>query len=270
MTGTGGELLVLWDIDYTLVNSGGLGADLYQVVFSQMFGRPLPELAPMAGRTDRAIILATLARASVPRPEEHVDAFIALLGKHAAASGDVARARARALPGAANALAALSARAALDATARPGGVRQSVLTGNIRPLAEAKLGAAGLLAHLDLDAGAYGDAHEVRAELVGLARQRARAAYGSAFDGAATVLVGDTPLDVAAALTAGARAVAVATGAYPAADLAAAGAHAVLPDLTDTCLLLSAVHDGGQLPVCVISGVRPSAACGPSRPRQQR
>lgn len=49
---------------------------------------------------------------------------------------------------------------------------------------------------------------------------------------------GDTPLDVAAALSAGARAVGVATGSYASADLLAAGAHAVLPSLADTSLVL--------------------------------
>ena len=76
---------------------------------------------------------------------------------------------------------------------------QSVLTGNLRPLAEAKLGALGLDAYLDLDVGAYGDAHEVRSELVRVARDKAAAAYGATFDGAATVLIGDTRLDVQAA-----------------------------------------------------------------------
>ncbi len=136
-----------------------------------------------------------------------------------------------ALPGAAAAIEALAA----------AGVRQSVLTGNIRPLAELKLGLAGLGKHLDLDVGAYGDVHEVRAELVPVARQAAAAAYGLDFDGPSTVLIGDTPLDVAAALATGARAVGVATGTFPASDLAAAGAHVVLPDLTDTALLLAAV-----------------------------
>jgi phosphoglycolate phosphatase-like HAD superfamily hydrolase len=55
------------------------------------------------------------------------------------------------------------------------------------------------------------------------------------------VLVGDTPLDVAAALATGARVVAVASGSYSAAELADAGAHAVLPDLTDADRVLAAV-----------------------------
>jgi phosphoglycolate phosphatase-like HAD superfamily hydrolase len=121
------------------------------------------------------------------------------------------------------------------------GIRQSVLTGNIRPLAELKLGLAGLGDHLDLDVGAYGDVHEVRAELVEVARRAARQAYGTDFSGSSTVLIGDTPLDVEAALAAGARVVAVATGSYPAADLAAAGADVILPDLTDTARVLAAV-----------------------------
>ena len=108
---------------------------------------------------------------------------------------------------------------------------QSVLTGNIRPLAEVKLGALGLTSHLDLDAGAYGNAHNERAELVLLARQAAAAAYQADFGGEATVVIGDTPFDVAAALACGARAVAVATGQFTAGQLAAASPHALLPTL---------------------------------------
>jgi phosphoglycolate phosphatase len=241
------NLLVLWDVDYTLVDAAGLGTRLYQAVFREMFGGDLPGTAPKAGRTDRAITLDTLALAGIDSPADHVDAFLALLATHVAAIDDTAlddtaldgpalddtALRVRALPGA---VAAITALAAADA-------RQSVLTGNIRPLAELKLRAAGLGAPLDLDAGAYGAAHMDRADLVGVARRAAKAAYGVSFDGPAAVLVGDTPLDVAAALAAGARAVGVATGSYSPASLAAAGAHAVLPDLTDTAALLSAVTD---------------------------
>jgi phosphoglycolate phosphatase len=226
-----GDLLVLWDVDYTLLSAVGLGNRLYQAVFRDMFGRDLAAVAPKAGRTDRAILLDTLALAGVAEPRAHVDDFLAALACRVAALDSSVQAEVRALPGAAGAIAALAA----------AGVHQSVLTGNIRPLAAVKLAAAGLGEYLDLDVGAYGDAHEVRAELVTSARQAARATYGADFSGLSTVLVGDTPLDVAAALATGARAVGVATGSFAAADLVAAGAHAVLPDLTDASLVLAAV-----------------------------
>lgn len=82
------------------------------------------------------------------------------------------------------------------------------------------------------------------APLVEVARRRAAAGPGraaAAYAGTSTVVIGDTPLDVAAALSAGARAVGVATGSYSAADLAAASAHAVLPTLADTPLVLEAL-----------------------------
>jgi len=237
---------VLWDVDYTLVDADGLGTRMYEIVFKQAFGRELPGVPPKAGRTDRAIALDTLAMAGVSEPRAHVDRFLAALARQAAATDGAAGALVRPMAGAPAAIAAL-ARAGLAGAGLAGaglagaGLRQSVLTGNIRPLAALKLGAAGLGEHLDLDAGAYGDAHEVRAELVPVARLAASRRYGAEFAGASTVLVGDTPLDVAAALATGARAVGVATGSYSAADLVASGAHAVLPDLTDPARVLAAV-----------------------------
>ena len=116
-----------------------------------------------------------------------------------------------------------------------------MLTGNIRSVAEVKLAALGLREWLDLCIGAYGDDHEDRTELVEVARRRAAAVHGrsaAVFGGTATVVIGDTPLDISAALAAGARAVGVATGSHSADDLAMAGADAVLPDLTDTAAVL--------------------------------
>jgi len=232
---------VLWDVDYTLVDSGGVGRELYGIAFREMFGRPMPQPGSMSGRTDRAIAIEVLGLAGVAEPERVVDAFHGRMAVHAAGLADLVRQRSQVLPGAAQAVAALAGPGLSRDGADGARVVQSLLTGNIRPLAEIKLGPLGLTDHLDLDVGAYGDAHEVRAELVPLARSRAARAYGRDFDGQATVLVGDTPLDVAAALATGARAVAVATGQFTAADLAASGAHAVLPDLADTGQVLAAV-----------------------------
>jgi phosphoglycolate phosphatase-like HAD superfamily hydrolase len=228
------DVLVLWDIDGTLLNSGGVGRELYDVVFVQLFGRSLSAYAPMAGRTDRAIILETLLLAGVNEPRRYVDPFIAGLGAQAPLMRSAMVTKGRALPGASAALSLIG-----------GHAHQSVLTGNIRPLAEVKLGALGLREGLDLCIGAYGDDHEDRAELVQVARRRAACVHGSsalaAFGGRRTVVVGDTPLDIAAALASGARAVGVATGTYTAADLLAAGAHAVLPSLADTSQVLDTI-----------------------------
>jgi phosphoglycolate phosphatase len=229
------RLLVLWDVDYTLLDAGGTGRELYRIAFREMFGGDMPKPGSMAGRTDRAIALEVLTLAGVSEPRRQVDAFHVLMAARAPGLARLARERVRALPGATQALAALC-----DGRAGPE-VVQSLLTGNIRPLAEVKLGPLGLTGHLDLDVGAYGDAHEVRAELVPVARRNAALAYGGSFDGQATVLVGDTPFDVSAALATGARAVGVATGDFSVADLAAAGAHAVLPDLADTDQVLAAI-----------------------------
>jgi phosphoglycolate phosphatase len=226
--------LVLWDVDYTLVDSDGLGRQLYQTAFTEMFGRPMPQPGSMSGRTDRDIALEVLTLADLAEPERFLGPFHLVMAAHAAGLAGLVVERSRVLPGAAEAVAALAALAGRD-------VVQSLLTGNIRPLAEVKLGPLGLTEHLDLDVGAYGDAHEVRAELVHLARDRAARVYDDDFSGPATVLVGDTPLDVAAALATGARAVGVATGQFTAGELAASGAHAVLPDLADTGRTLAAI-----------------------------
>ena len=235
------RLLVLWDIDYTLVNARGVGSELYTKVFTGLYGRPLPQPGSMAGRTDRAIAREVLALAGLDGHDgtdgldQQLLVFQAALNDTAPAFAARARQVVTALPGASAALAGLAALA-------PGqGPVQSLLTGNIRPMAEIKLAAAGLTRHLDLEVGSYGDQHEIRAELVAPARAAAAAAYGQDFGGTATVLIGDTPLDVAAALATGARAVGVATGHFRTADLAAAGAHAVLPDLTGTAAVVSAI-----------------------------
>jgi phosphoglycolate phosphatase-like HAD superfamily hydrolase len=228
------DLLVLWDVDFTLVDTRGVGTALYRLAFAELFGRDLPETISkvnMGGRTDRAIALDVLALAEIADPAAEVRGFEAALARLAPGVAEMVLDVGRALPG---------TNIAIEALAKAG-VRQSLLTGNVKAVAEVKLTPFGLTEHLDLDVGAYGDESAVRADLVYLARDRARQAYGTDFSGEATVLVGDTPLDVEAALAAGARAVGVATGRPSFESLQAAGAHAVLADLTDTDQVLAAV-----------------------------
>ncbi len=235
---------MLWDVDHTLLDAGGAGIQLIRRAFTEMFGRDFPHTPALAGRTDRAIQLEVLTLSGVPDPRAQLPVFQELIAGLAPQLGGLVRESGRALPGASEALiavAALADRAGLD---HGGPLVQSVLTGNMQATAAAKLAALDLDRYLDLRVGAYGDAHEIRADLVPLARARAAAAYGGDFAGQATVLIGDTPLDVEAARLAGARCIAVASGGFSAAELAAAGAGTVLPDLTDTARVLAAIVPG--------------------------
>ncbi|MFC5220004.1 HAD family hydrolase [Streptomyces coerulescens] len=124
------------------------------------------------------------------------------------------RERGHALPGAAAVLGALA-----DA-----GVRQTVVSGNIRAVAEIKLQVFGLDTPILWELGAYREDHDVRADLVRLSLQRAQAVAES------TVLIGDTPADIEGAHANGVPVIAVATGRSNEDALRHAGAEVVLPD----------------------------------------
>lgn len=221
--------LVLWDVDHTLVVVG-VSRALYELAFSAVVGRPLGMLADMVGRTERAIITETLELNQVTVSNALIDAFYTQLGIAADMLRDRMRETGRALAGAEGALRSLAGRAV-----------QSVVTGNIRPVAVAKLAAFGLDGLLDLSVGGYGDDGSDRAELVRLARKRAEAEYGHVFPLEHTIVVGDTPRDVQGAHDAGCRALAVATGLSSIEELAACGADAVIADLTDLAALHAAI-----------------------------
>ena len=225
--------LVLWDIDGTLLDSGGVGPDAFPLAFERTVGRPPAELAAMSGRTDHEIALETLELNGIEEPERLWPEFARALAEALAELEPAMRERGRALPGAHDAIAALA-----DAD----GVVQSLLTGNLKPNAAVKLGAFGLLLpQLDLEIGAYGSDDRQRPALVSIARERAAARHGQAASPEETVLIGDTPLDVAAGRAGGVRVVGVATGRYGTEALTEAGADEVLGDLLDTEAVLAAV-----------------------------
>jgi phosphoglycolate phosphatase len=218
-------LLVLWDIDGTLVDSAGHGRQAFEDAYRAVLGRPFAGAVAMAGHTDHQIAMAMLG-------EDHgrLPRMLAELAEGLAARKDRIRAEGHPYPG---------AREALEALARRDDLIQSVLTGNLEANAAVKLSAFGLDAFLDFEAGGYGsDPHAARSDLVGVARERARAKHGQP---TATVLIGDTPLDVHAAHAAEARGVAVATGPYGVDELRASGADEVLEDLRDTAAVVAAV-----------------------------
>ena len=230
--------LVLWDIDGTLVQAGDVGRDIFTEAFQAVLGRAPDQVAArmlaMAGRTDPEIALEFLAAHEIAEAdgERHLPAFSEALATALAAKAALIRERGRALPGAREALAALG---------RSDGVVQSLLTGNVQPNALLKLASFELDGYLDFDVGGFGSDNRHRPSLVEVARAKAEGKYGTAFAGPATVLVGDTPLDVDAGRAGGARVVAVATGPYGVAELEATGADAVLADLRDTEAALAAI-----------------------------
>ncbi|WP_380282303.1 HAD family hydrolase [Kitasatospora purpeofusca] len=225
------RLLLLWDIDGTLIDGGHVCAALYPLAFERLTGRPALHRVAVAGRTEPDIMAELFARNGVSgvEPALVTEELTVQLGRLAAEF----RAAGRVLPGVVETLRALGAQRE---------VAQSVLTGNVRANAALKLGLFGLTEFLDLSVGAYGDDADERAALVPVARRRAAAAYGHDFDAAATVLIGDTPRDVQAGRVGGARVVAVASGASSAAELREAGADTVLADLRDTAAVIRAVR----------------------------
>jgi phosphoglycolate phosphatase len=217
-------LLVLWDIDGTLVRTAGHGRYAFDEAFRAVVGRD-PEPVDFAGRTDREIALTMLAG-----EPDHLPRVLEELAGALELRKEAMREEGYAYPGVPEVLEALH---------RRDDVIQSLLTGNIQANAVIKVSAFGLEPWLDFGVGAYGsDPHDRRSDLVAVARERAAAKYG---EPTGAVLVGDTPLDVRAAQEAGARAVAVATGFADPEALRASGPDAYLDDLSDTAAALAAI-----------------------------
>jgi phosphoglycolate phosphatase len=220
--------LVLWDVDFTLVDTTGQGRQAFEEAFQAVVGRPPEGMVPFAGFTDHQIAMAMLEKAG-DQHDDRVPRMLDELATALAARADDIRESGRALPGARQALEALAAR---------DDVISSLLTGNVEANAALKLAAFDLDSLVDLEVGGYGsDPHGSRGDLVAVARERAAAKYGT--EPTDTVLIGDTPRDIQAAHDGGARAIAVATGPYDPDDLREA--DQVLPDLHDTAALLTAL-----------------------------
>jgi phosphoglycolate phosphatase len=228
--------LVLWDLDGTLVQFGEVGREMFRDAIEAVVGRPPDDAVlaaiPFAGRTDLEIALELLTTSGVADGERHLPALVEALAVALASRTATLPVRGKALPGAREVLTRLHG--------LPGTV-QSVLTGNVAANAAVKLAAFGLERYVDLEVGGYGSDHRDRPELVGVARARAGAKYGGTFSPEQTVLIGDSPLDVAAARASGASCVAVATGWATAEELAAAGADTVVDDLSGTEGIIRAI-----------------------------
>lgn len=216
--------LILWDIDHTLIDVGKLSGEIYGTAFTRVIGRPMKQMADMAGRTDRAIITEILEINGV-NPESRI--LLAFADELAAQFEE----RKREIRRIGHTLSGV--RIVLAKLAAISEVTQSVLTGNMKAVAVLKLTAFNLSGWLDIDVGAYGMDDTDRSALVPLAQRRTAEKYCVEFDRSTTVLIGDTPSDIRAGNVGGARVVAVATGSSNQQELRKAGADSVLPDLSN-------------------------------------
>lgn len=217
--------LILFDIDGTLVLTGRAGVRALDRALGDVLGKKdALDGISIAGRTDRAIITDALDAIGVTASDEMVlqirDAYVGHLGGEVDADSPHPK---LILPGV---VATLDALAPLQAS---GEVAVGLLTGNFVRGAEIKLGYFDLWRRFRF--GAFGDHYVDRRDLVPLAIEAAARAGAGRFEPSQAVIVGDTPADVDCAHANGAQAIAVATGGYDEAALAATGAEVVVSDL---------------------------------------
>lgn len=230
----GGGLLVLWDIDQTLIKTDGVATEAYAEAVLVTIGSEWRGDMTFNGLTERAMATRILRMHDVEPEPALLERFLGNIERALLDRAEATKARGRALAG---------ADAALRAVAAEVDARQSVLTGNVRSVAEMKLQAFELDPWIDFGIGAYGDDEFERNALIPHAWRRSEASYGRLYSPAHTVLLGDTVRDVEAALTHGAAVVAVASGTTSPEALRAAGAEVVLDDLADTARVLAAIAE---------------------------
>jgi phosphoglycolate phosphatase len=225
--------LVLFDIDGTLLSAAGSGRRAIHTALREVFGGVGPADYWFDGRTDPEIVrdLMRLDGHDASLIESRMPAVLArYVDRLAVELADPVH-RPTLCPGVATLLERLESR---------DDVVLGLLTGNIQPGAVAKLQAVGL-DPARFTVGAFGSDHAVRGELPAIAVARAKDQLGMDVRGPSVVVIGDTPADVACGSGIGARAIAVATGRYSVAELAACNPAAVFADLTDTDALVASI-----------------------------
>ena len=217
------KLVVLFDIDGTLLHTMGAGIRGMNRAFARLYARPdALDGIPVAGRTDRAIVTDGFRRVGVPADDRRVrELRDVYLGEMPDELDRIAGTPAGVLPGVTDTIAALE---------RERAIVLGLITGNFEQIAAMKLDRYGLARPFGF--GGFGDDHLDRRDLLPMALARAAAA-GVDAGSARVVVVGDTPLDIDCAHAHGATAVAVATGNYSADELTAAGADVVFDALGD-------------------------------------
>ncbi|PTX96681.1 HAD family hydrolase [Opitutus sp. ER46] len=221
------KILLLWDIDGTLITSGRSGMRALHATLQEVFGiTGTLDAIPFAGRTDRWILREVFRHFDIPVTEENIQKtfarYVELLPAMLAQNRE-----GRVLPG---------VHEILQAAAAHGHIAQGLLTGNLKRGAELKLVHYGLWQHFPF--GAFADDSELRDELGPWAVRRAQEHHRAQFAPANVWIIGDTQHDIACGKVIGARTLAVATGGHTLDQLRQHEPTVVLENLADTAAVL--------------------------------
>lgn len=222
--------IVLWDIDNTLLYTGGAGSLGMARAFEELYGVPDAfRSVEFSGRTDTAIFRDCarangIAEDALPSEQQRfLDAYV----PHLATA--LAEVEGKLMPG---------VRDVLDALTERDDVVQGLGTGNFRAGGQLKLTYYEIDSYFPEFVGGFGEDAELRAEVVGRGIERLS---GAQRNGARVVVIGDTPHDVTAALANDAFALGVATGKDSADVLRDAGADVALADLSDVARVVEII-----------------------------
>jgi phosphoglycolate phosphatase-like HAD superfamily hydrolase len=222
-------IFTLFDIDGTLISSGGAGKAAMEKALQSEFGvRQLVDKVPYSGRTDRAIALDLLQLHGIDPSTLNWRRLRSAYLSHLPTS--LVQHRGTVLPGVATLLEDLGSRPM---------VHLGLLTGNIREGARLKLGHYQLFHHFTF--GGFGDDHLDRDDVARSARAMAYTKLNGADSPRDVWVVGDTPLDIQCARAIGAKVIAVATGWHSLTELTASNPDLLLADLSDGAAVLQAM-----------------------------
>lgn len=220
---------ILFDIDGTLIDSGGAGVKALNRAFEEMFSIPDAfRSISMAGKTDLRILTEGMKLHNVASSNGVVPEFFESYITHLRSTIDATEGHVKA-----------GIREALVEIEKSEDFMLGLLTGNIERGAKIKLEAFGLDRYFET--GAFGDDHADRNRLLPIAVEKLREKRSLDIGYQNCIIIGDTPRDVECAKPYGAYSIGVATGPYSYSLLEEAGADAVFYDLSDTVSFLNLV-----------------------------
>ena len=213
--------LLLFDIDGTLIHSGGAGVQALKSAFKERF-RIADDLhdIEIAGMTDSGIVISILNKHKIPTTNENISAFLDSYVH--SLSLELPRRKGKLLPGVLQLLQKLKSRPHLVL---------ALLTGNVSRGARLKLEHYGVWHFFEF--GAFADDHRDRNQLGHFARARAEEKHGREFASSEIDVIGDTPRDIACGRALRARTIAVATGRWSRDELAKYQPDFLIDDLSD-------------------------------------